>query len=491
MDMLQWSNTNRGTSEKSYSWTDEKPLHGPGQGARTASAIWTQVSTLITPLLNQKAPGITFADPSGNLKSTRILDGFVDDTTVWANNFQQLTDNSDKQMHLDEIVEGLQKTAQWWEELLYATGGKLELSKCFFYLLHWTFNDLGHPTLATPEEMRKEIKIRQSEDQLEVEITQKPCQEAHKTLGIMTKPIGDSEEEHARRKLKGKEIAKSVRKAPFSHYEADLYMRHSYNAQMNYGMVATTLSEKQLKDIESEAVNALLNKMGYNKNMPRAVVFGPIKHGGIGMPHMFTEQGAAQTTELLKHVRSDSPSGVMARIAINWYQLSTGVGFDTLEEPFYKIKHAEGLWINSIRKFLRKSGLSIRGMGALIAEKRRERDTILMDAIMLNKSIVEEDAQTINCCRLYLQVECLSDIATDGRNVDQSIFNKNEPMTTSRSHLVWPQQEKPGPKAWKIWIRIIKQMFCKNGGYQLITRLGNGQTRKIEHGIHTMIKTPS
>ena len=101
-----------------------------------------------------------------------------------------------------------------------------------------------------------------------------------------------------------------------------------------------------------------------------------------------------------------------------------------------------------------------------------------MDAIMLNKSILKEDAQTINCCRLYLQVECLSDIATDGRNVDQSIFNKNEPMTTSRSHLVWPQQEKPGPKAWKIWIRIIKQMFCKNGGYQLITPLGQWTNTK-------------
>jgi hypothetical protein len=56
------------------------------------------------------------------------MDGFVDDTTVWPN----LSNNLDalSQESIGEIAERLKTAAQWWEQLLHATGGKLEVPKC-------------------------------------------------------------------------------------------------------------------------------------------------------------------------------------------------------------------------------------------------------------------------------------------------------------------------------------------------------------------------
>jgi hypothetical protein len=57
-------------------------LYGEGQGTRWATAAWVIISTLIIGLMPKKADGIQFEDPR-TLIVKRIMDGFVDDTTIW------------------------------------------------------------------------------------------------------------------------------------------------------------------------------------------------------------------------------------------------------------------------------------------------------------------------------------------------------------------------------------------------------------------------
>jgi hypothetical protein len=62
---------------------------------------------------------------------------------------------------IQEINPRLKTAAQWWEQLLHATGRQLELPKCFYYLLHWLFDSKGYARLATPEELGIKISLRQ------------------------------------------------------------------------------------------------------------------------------------------------------------------------------------------------------------------------------------------------------------------------------------------------------------------------------------------
>jgi hypothetical protein len=70
--------------------------------------------------------------------------------------------------------------------------------------------------------------------------------------------------------------------------------------------------------------------MGFNKNMPLAVVSGPAYPGGIGLRHLYVDQGALKTSALIEHIHQNGRLGQMMWIAIQWAQVTAGVGFELL-----------------------------------------------------------------------------------------------------------------------------------------------------------------
>ena len=61
------------------------------------------------------------------------------------------------------------------------------------------------------------------------------------------------------------------------------------------------------------------------------------------------------------------------------------------------------------------------------------------------------EMRSINRCRMYLQVECLSDVCTaDGLTTDTGL-QAQSPTVTSLSTIKWPQQGLPGPRSWVVW----------------------------------------
>ena len=102
-------------------------------------------------IMKARCEGITFKDPRSTMESARAMDGFVDDTTVWANQFKEHLRTTEFQ-YCDpkDIAKKLQHEAQLWKELLYGKGGELELSKCFNYIAHWKWKPDGSAYLATP-----------------------------------------------------------------------------------------------------------------------------------------------------------------------------------------------------------------------------------------------------------------------------------------------------------------------------------------------------
>ena len=73
--------------------------------------------------------------------------GFVDDTTIYVNNFYK------KHTSVGQLVTMLRSDTQLWSNLLWTTGGELESSKCTYSLSTWLFDfdrkpQLTHPSLG-------------------------------------------------------------------------------------------------------------------------------------------------------------------------------------------------------------------------------------------------------------------------------------------------------------------------------------------------------
>jgi hypothetical protein len=89
----------------------------------------------------------------------------------------------------EEIALGLQEETQVWECLLYTTGGALELSKCFYYIIAYDFHKNGAPVLLAPEDMPGiQILLTSGSDPAPIIINQKDANTAHVTLVVRPDP---------------------------------------------------------------------------------------------------------------------------------------------------------------------------------------------------------------------------------------------------------------------------------------------------------------
>ena len=68
------------------------------------------------------------------------------------------------------MVVDLQDAAQWWEKILFVSGSKLELSKCFVQVLHWSFDEKGSPCLVSLSKLPYKVILQSSETKEPVNI---------------------------------------------------------------------------------------------------------------------------------------------------------------------------------------------------------------------------------------------------------------------------------------------------------------------------------
>ena len=78
--------TKLGVSDDAFTSTEDKPLHGPGQGSAAGPSLWTYVSTAAMQILAEKNDGLIFYNPTKDIKTKLPIHGFAD-TTAYANKF--------------------------------------------------------------------------------------------------------------------------------------------------------------------------------------------------------------------------------------------------------------------------------------------------------------------------------------------------------------------------------------------------------------------
>jgi hypothetical protein len=138
--------------------------------------------------------------------------------------------------------------------------------------------------------------------------------------------------------------------------------------------------------------------------MPREVVYCSTKYQGLGMKHLYDIQGVESSRLLLQELNNDSVTSEMIKCLLDAIQMEAGIGKQILEDNRTLI-YIEWGWIPSIRDFLLHIKASINNATEQPVTYR-EYDSFIMDAKLLSEMTRKEQI-LINCCRLYLQVECL------------------------------------------------------------------------------------
>lgn len=463
-----------GVSELYYKDGAEIGIHGPGQGGRASPAIWTIISCYLLEIMRETSTGARLISPYGE-KLEQVSSGFVDDITHWC---IDMTPDSEG-LSFGEITMDMQRMAQRWEELLHITGGKLELSKCFYYSIFWKFDAEGVPQLVNPEEIEFPIRVQDSETRSEYAIKLKRCDEAHKTLGVMETPSGDYSAEHERLKIRAGNHANIIATSVRGYEETETYYYSIYIPSMRYSLVVGTLTEQKAQAIQSKVTQATLTGLGYNSRTPSEIVYGPKSLGGIGLRHLFTEQGMEKVKMLLQQIRGRTKLGRLLIIQLQWAQLWSGWTVSILEDNASAATFLETEdWIARLREFLSYSRVKLHIPEIKVDESQREHDRAIMEYAR-DMHLSPAEIRRINRCRIYLKVAMISDIANaEGSRIRESIYQLNN-VEQCVVRKEWPHQSKPGQQHAASWRKLIRGM-CQGTTLVLRQHLGKWHHRRLQ-----------
>jgi Reverse transcriptase (RNA-dependent DNA polymerase) len=169
--------TGLGDSTETYQHTNSTPIHGTGQGSCASPALWLMASSFMMDIMEKYGHGMNIQDVTNSEEIRQFMEGFVDDVSNYANN--EFEDSN-----LITLLNNLQNDGKLWAGLLTASGGNLELSKCFYYLLSWQWDKYGNPSAQTMLQQnltQTTINIA-TEHQPPQLIAQRDITDRHKTL---------------------------------------------------------------------------------------------------------------------------------------------------------------------------------------------------------------------------------------------------------------------------------------------------------------------
>ena len=133
--------TAHGISPGFYTSTAAALNLGVLQGSRAAPSIWISLSCILLQVLQSHTTGFQVSCPHNTRTSQRPGEAYVGDTDLWLTGISPSTRST-------KLTSSMQRIAQVWDCLLFASRGALALQKCFYYLVQWQRTPHGFPVMS-------------------------------------------------------------------------------------------------------------------------------------------------------------------------------------------------------------------------------------------------------------------------------------------------------------------------------------------------------
>ena len=454
--------TELGLAPKGYSHQQDFPIYGTGQGSANSPAIWCFLSSTLFDCYDQVVRPACYASPTGDTVVSLGMLGFVDDCNGQSNLFD--ADGSSATVH--KIVENTRKNAQHWNNLLAASGGALELSKCSCHILQWVFTISGAPLLVPRHTtLQSDLTVREGTTKEDHTLQLLSAYDAHKTLGHYKAPAGMEQEQFLQLKKKSDDLTKFLWTCPWTRKEAWTFYYACYLPSVGYPLSCSSLSRRQLDTIQRKAMSIMVARCGYNRNTKKAILYGPLELGGANFRPLYIQQGVGQAMNFIKHWRLNSTAGKLLRIALDWFQMQAGVSYVILEKVSPVLPHLESKWIASLRQFLADHDMYFQLRGVTLPQPQRKYDVLLMDVILDSKRFTPREIRCLKYCRLFLAAQTVSDISLiNGKALDSSKLQGEFSSTSSCPRGFQIYQQRPSEAEWSLWRRMCRMLLCHPDG---------------------------
>jgi len=365
--------------------------------------------------------------------------------------------------------------ARYWPMTWHTMSNRRWIKKCLWSDFHPTFDPNRNPSIQ-PKSPQDPTLYLTNPDNSKVPLQCTISTEGIRHLGIHISMDSNSTAETKVLYKWCQLFCKVYQRFPLTCKEALIIYQTIFLPTLTYPFPATTLPIKTLDQAQSLTTPTILSKIEFNCNMPKAIVYTPISHGGIGFQNLHNEQGVQQILQILKHMRTQTTLGMLITTTIEAYQITAGICKPILKSTGL-LPWMPHWWINNVQEYLHKIEGTIKLKSPWTILPFRTNDHYLMTDF-LSANLLEKTLQTLNNCWMYLKVTTLVELSDHtGRHLlpTACLQGKIVPdlQTISISLFTWPNQEQPHLPAWRLWTKILKQIYTKPGiPYLLKTPLG-------------------
>jgi hypothetical protein len=451
--------TAHGISEENYHGTLFSPLFGTGQGSGASPAVWLTMVVVLMNTLDRMIPErMQFESPDTILRHSRLIDAFVDDTSLG------FTDPGF--MTLDTMVTKLNHMAQTWEQLLFYSGGALNLSKCSWYIMYWDWH-LGRPytrAISPDDAPTVSLTTQGNHSGTPTVIKRLPLDKASRILGVHLSPNGNFSAQLQVLKDKADTLSIRLRSPKLTPQDIQTFHRTMYMPAMKYVLPALAVDEEELQPIQSKIIPVILQKLGYSSKLPTEIRHGPIEMGGLNLMDLRTEIGISTIKYMRNAIYSGSETGNLMILNVKYSQIEAGISENILEHTEVHLPYLTPTWITSIRQFLFQHSMQISLTDTLIVHMRSLQDQCIMAPASLSRYSSAQQTD-INLVRLHLQVITISDMSQpDGKQICPFHLRGERRPNQYIRVKTWPRQAIPTSSQRTLWRTYVSTQFLRYSG---------------------------
>ena len=235
-------------------------------------------------------------DVTGQLKSRRSTDAYVDDGDNWA--------TAPKTQTVQEVLKNLHHHSQLWSNLVAAIGGLMAFHKCNWQLLIWMAVS-GYYVMTSRNQFKEEEIELEDHQGTKTKIDYKPHTKPNKGLGFLVCPNADQKPEFVFRLKQAKWCASRLFGVHLTGQMAWLALVTRVIPKVTYCFGLTRFTKQQLHRIAVAIDNVFIPRLGINRHIKRIVVYVPEELGGINFPSIETIQDQKGITLLVRQLQWD------------------------------------------------------------------------------------------------------------------------------------------------------------------------------------------
>jgi hypothetical protein len=267
--------TGYGFSLRTYGNRPGEPkTAGEGQGKGDVAITYALQSSTLFDAHAKLYEGIDLPPPVPGPGIRKRNDGFVDDVNTWSGVSEYEPWSAEHAMYT------FQKGSQLLTDLNEVPGGSTAFHKCAVFLLSWVSSP---DTLVINTDMSAhKFQLRDNKGAPSSIAIIRPDQ-TNKGLGYFMAVDANQVKELDERMKKIQQICTAAQSSRLSYAEAHQLLHQRLLMQTRYGLVLSQFTPKQCHPMMVLINGTFLPLMRVHQRTPRAVVWGPISLGGLGL----------------------------------------------------------------------------------------------------------------------------------------------------------------------------------------------------------------